>query len=266
MERGNFRLDISKKIRERRKQLLLQGDCLDEMSKVLDSSVDLILVDLPYGTSACSWDVVIPMEKLWEQYLRVLKPSGTVVLFGSEPFSSLVRSSNLEMYKYDWKWVKPRGANFLNAKYQPMKNYEDIMVFSRCPASYSRSRDSMVYYPIMGVGEPYKLMSGKQKLEKNNSTVRSSIKSVVTDNKGLRYPKATLEFKSDKDKLHPTQKPVDLLEYLIRTYTVEGMVVLDSCMGSGSTGVACKNLNRSFIGIELDEGYFEIAKQRINGS
>lgn len=259
-------MDIDKKIRERRKQLLLQGDCLDEMSKVLDSSVDLILVDLPYGTSACSWDVVIPMEKLWEQYLRVLKPSGTVVLFGSEPFSSLVRSSNLEMYKYDWKWVKPRGANFLNAKYQPMKNYEDIMVFSRCPASYSRSRDSMVYYPIMGVGEPYKLMSGKQKLEKNNSTVRSSIKSVVTDNKGLRYPKATLEFKSDKDKLHPTQKPVDLLEYLIRTYTIEGMVVLDSCMGSGSTGVACKNLNRSFIGIELDEGYFDIAKQRINGS
>lgn len=259
-------MDISKEIRERRKQLLLQGDCLDEMSKVLDNSVDLILVDLPYGTSACSWDVVIPMEKLWEQYLRVLKPSGTVVLFGSEPFSSLVRSSNLEMYKYDWKWVKPRGANFLNAKYQPMKNYEDIMVFSRCPASYSRSRDSMVYNPIMGVGEPYKLMSGKQKLEKNNSTVRSSIKSVVTDNKGLRYPKATLEFKSDTDKLHPTQKPVDLLEYLIRTYTVEGMVVLDSCMGSGSTGVACKNLNRSFIGIELDEGYFEIAKQRINGS
>lgn len=259
-------MDISKKIRERRKQLLLQGDCLDEMSKVLDSSVDLILVDLPYGTSACSWDVVIPMEKLWEQYLRVLKPNGTVVLFGSEPFSSLVRSSNLEMYKYDWKWVKPRGANFLNAKYQPMKNYEDIMVFSRCPASYSRSRDPMVYYPIMGVGEPYKLMSGKQKLEKNNSTVRSSVKSVVTDNKGLRYPKATLEFKSDKDKLHPTQKPVDLLEYLIRTYTVEGMVVLDSCMGSGSTGVACKNLNRSFIGIELNDGYFEIAKQRINGS
>ena len=259
-------MDIDKKIRERRKQLLLQGDCLDEMSKVLDSSVDLILVDLPYGTSACSWDVVIPMEKLWEQYLRVLKPSGTVVLFGSEPFSSLVRSSNLEMYKYDWKWVKPRGANFLNAKYQPMKNYEDIMVFSRCPASYSRSRDSMLYNPIMGVGEPYKLMSGKQKLEKNNSTVRSSIKSVVTDNKGLRYPKATLEFKSDKDKLHPTQKPVDLLEYLIRTYTVEGMVVLDSCMGSGSTGVACKNLNRSFIGIELDVGYFDIAKQRINGS
>lgn len=259
-------MDISKKIRERRKQLLLQGDCLNEMSKVLDSSVDLILVDLPYGTSACSWDVVIPMEKLWEQYLRVLKPKGTVVLFGSEPFSSLLRSSNLEMYKYDWKWVKPRGANFLNAKYQPMKNYEDIMVFSRCPASYSRSRDSMVYNPIMGVGEPYKLMSGKQKLEKNNSTVRSSIKSVVTDNKGLRYPKATLEFKSDKDKLHPTQKPVDLLEYLIRTYTVEGMVVLDSCMGSGSTGVACKNLNRSFIGIELDESCFEIAKQRINGS
>lgn len=259
-------MDIDKKIRERRKQLLLQGDCLNEMSKVLDSSVDLILVDLPYGTSACSWDVVIPMDQLWKQYLRALKPNGTVVLFGSEPFSSLVRSSNLEMYKYDWKWVKPRGANFLNAKYQPMKNYEDIMIFSRCPASYSRFRDSMKYNPIMGIGEPYKLMSGKQKLDKNNSTVRSSIKSVVTDNKGERYPKAILEFKPDKDKVHPTQKPVDLLEYLIRTYTDEGAVVLDSCMGSGSTGVACKNLNRSFIGIELDEAYFNIAKQRINGS
>ena len=259
-------MDINDKVRNRRTQLLLQGDCLNEMSKIYDNNVDLILVDLPYGTSACNWDVVIPMDKLWEHYLRLLKPNGTVVLFGSEPFSSLVRSSNLEMYKYDWKWVKPRGANFLNAKYQPMKNYEDIMVFSRCPASYSRSRDSMKYNPIMGVGEPYKLMSGKQKLDKNNSTVRSSIKSVVTDNKGERYPKAILEFKPDKDKVHPTQKPVDLLEYLIRTYTDEGAVVLDSCMGSGSTGVACKNLGRSFVGIELNEDYFNIAVSRINGS
>ena len=159
-------MDINDKVRNRRTQLLLQGDCLNEMSKIYDNSVDLILVDLPYGTSACNWDSVIPMDKLWEHYLRVLKPKGTVVLFGSEPFSSLVRSSNLEMYKYDWKWVKPRGANFLNAKYQPMKNYEDIMIFSRCPASYSRSRDSMKYNPIMDVGEPYKLMSGKQKLDK----------------------------------------------------------------------------------------------------
>lgn len=176
---------------------LEHGDCLDLMPTVEEHSVDLILCDLPYGTSACSWDSVIPMDKLWEQYLRILNPTGTVVLFGSEPFSSVVRTSNLAMYKYDWKWVKPRGANFLNVKYQPSKNYEDIMVFSNCAASYSKKGNNMEYNPIMTEGTPYVSKSGKQKQDKNNSTVRSKIESVTTVNIGQRYPKALIEFKPD---------------------------------------------------------------------
>lgn len=245
---------------------LKQGDCLELMKDVAENSVDLILCDLPYGTSACSWDSVIPMDKLWEQYLRILKPTGTVVLFGSEPFSSVVRTSNLAMYKYDWKWVKPRGANFLNVKYQPSKNYEDIMVFSNCAASYSKKGNNMEYNPIMTEGAPYTSKSGKQKQDKNNSTVRSKIESVTTINTGQRYPKALIEFKPDSKKLHPTQKPVALLEYLIKTYTSKGALVLDNCMGSGSTGVACKRLGRDFIGIELNEDYFKLAKERIEGT
>lgn len=245
---------------------LKQGDCLELMKDVAENSVDLILCDLPYGTSACSWDSVIPMDKLWEQYNRVLKPTGTVVLFGSEPFSSVVRTSNLAMYKYDWKWVKPRGANFLNVKYQPSKNYEDSMVFSNCAASYSKKGNNMEYNPIMTEGTPYTSKSGKQKQDKNNSTVRSKIESVTTVNTGQRYPKALIDFKPDSKKLHPTQKPVALLEYLIKTYTSKDALILDNCMGSGSTGVACKRLGRDFIGMELNEDYFKLAKERIEGT
>lgn len=243
--------------------LLLQGDCLEKMEEIEDGVVDLILTDLPYGTSACSWDSMIPLDKLWLEYKRVLKPNGVVVLFGSEPFSSLVRSSNLEMYKYDWKWLKPRGANFLNSKYQPLKNYEDIMVFSTGAASFSKRGVNMVYNPQMSEGSAYSITAGKQKNEVGNSTVRSKIKQVVTENEGVRYPKAVLEFGFDNEKFHPTQKPVALLEYLIKTYTNEGSLVLDSCMGSGSTGVACKLSGRQFIGVELNEEYYEIAKKRI---
>lgn len=243
--------------------MLLLGNCLEEMNKIDTGSVDLILVDLPYGTSACSWDIVIPMDALWEHYNRVLKDNGTVVLFGSEPFSSLVRSSNLKMYKYDWKWVKPQGANFLNAKYQPLKNYEDIMVFSKGAASFSKRGFNMEYNPQMEEGTPYRLVSGKQRNVVGNSTVRSEIQSVVTENEGTRYPKAILEFTPDKDKYHPTQKPVALLKYLIETYTSKGALVLDSCMGSGSTGVACKELGREFIGIEMNEEYYNVAVKRL---
>lgn len=244
--------------------MLLNGNCLEEMNKVADESVDLILTDLPYGTSACSWDSMIPLDALWEHYKRVLKPDGVVILFGSEPFSSLVRCSNLEMYKYDWKWVKPRGANFLNVKYQPLKNYEDIMVFSKAASSFSKGGLNMVYNPQMDEGVPYVHYSGRQKNTKNNATVRSEIKSVLTQNEGVRYPKAILEYNFDKEKFHPTQKPVALLSYLIETYTNVGGLVLDSCMGSGSTGVACKQTGRDFIGIELNEDYFNIAKERID--
>ena len=238
-------------------------DCLIGMQKIPDKSIDMILCDLPYGTSACSWDSVIPIQKLWEHYLRILKPTGTIVLFGSEPFSSVVRNSNLTMYKYDWKWVKPRGANFLNAKFQPLKNYEDVMVFSNCAASFSKKGNSMKYNPIMATGIPYTCVSGKQKQEKNNSTVRSKIKSVETVSDGKRYPKSILEFSPDKEKVHPTQKPVALCEYLIKTYTDEGEAILDNCIGSGTTAIACLNTKRNFIGFEKDKEYFKKAIDRI---
>ena len=241
---------------------LKKGDCLEIMKEIPDKSIDMILCDLPYGTSACKWDVVLPFESLWKQYERIIKDNGAIVLFGSEPFSSLLRISDLKLYKYDWKWEKPSGANFLNFKYQPAKVHEDIMVFGKMATSYSK-RGNMFYVPQMESGKPYTQKSGKQKNEYANSTVRTPIKQVVTENKGERFPRSIQKFAPDKEKLHPTQKPVALLEYLIRTYTKENEIVLDNCMGSGSTGVACINTNRNFIGIELNEDYFNIAKDRI---
>lgn len=251
---------------------LFQGDCLELMKNIPDESIDMILADLPYGTSACKWDVVIPFEPLWIQYKRIIKPEGAIVLFGSEPFSSTCRLSNLEMYKYDWKWEKPNGANFLNFKYQPAKVHEDIMVFGKKAVSYSK-KGNMTYNPQMGIGEPYNQKLGKQKTDNGHvlgSSVRSPIKQVITPNDGTRYPRSIQRFSLDRDKLHPTQKPVALLEYLIRTYTNEGeetaATVLDNVMGAGSTGVACVNTGRNFIGIEMDANYFNIAKERIENA
>lgn len=241
---------------------LYNADCLEKMKDIEDKSIDMILCDLPYGTSACKWDTIIPFDKLWKEYKRVIKPNGAIVLFGSEPFSSMLRLSNIEMYKYDWKWEKPSGANFLNFKYQPAKVHEDIIVFGKMAVSYSK-KGNMNYYPQMEAGTPYSQKSGKQKNDYGNSTVRTPIKQVLTVNTGERYPRSIQKFVLDKEKYHPTQKPVALLEYLIKTYTKEGETVLDNCMGSGSTGVACKNTNRHFIGIELDKNYFEIASERL---
>ena len=250
--------------------ILKQGDCLELMKNIPDKSIDMILCDLPYGTSACKWDITIPFESLWEQWERIIKIDGAIVLFGSEPFSSICRTSNLKLYKYDWKWEKPNGANFLNFKYQPAKVHEDIMVFGKSATSYSKKGINMIYNPQMEFGKPYKQLSGKQKQNENNellgSTVRSPINQVITENKGVRYPKSIIKFGHDKEKFHPTQKPIALLKYLIKTYTNEGDTVLDNCMGSGSTGVACKELNRNFIGIEINEDYFNIAKKRINNA
>ena len=242
---------------------LHNGDCLQVMSTIPDKSVDMILCDLPYGTSACKWDTVIPFDKLWKQYERIITDEGAIVLFGAEPFSSLLRTSNLELYKYDWVWEKPSGANFLNFKYQPAKVHENIMVFGKKATSYSKN-GNMTYNPQMEEGTPYKGMSGKQKNDYGNSTVRTPIKQVMTENDGTRYPRSIQKFNLDKDKHHPTQKPVALLEYLIRTYTSEDDVVLDNCMGSGSTGVAAVNTHRQFIGIEMDKGYYSIANKRID--
>ena len=243
---------------------LFHGDCLEIMKGISDKSIDMILCDLPYGVSACKWDNILPVDKLWVEYKRIIKKDGVIALFGREPFSSFLRSSNLKMYKYDWYWIKPHGANFLNVKYRPFEVVETISIFTNNPVSFSKKNKDNRYFPKFEAGEAYKIKSGKQKSTKNNSTVRSEIKSIVTENAGIRYPKNTLFFDRDKEKFHSTQKPVALLEYLIKTYTNEGEIVLDNCMGSGSTGVAAKNLNRNFIGIEMEKRFFNIAKERIN--
>ena len=229
---------------------LWQGDCLELMKDIPDKSVDMILCDLPYGTTACKWDSVIPFEPLWEQYKRIIKDNGAIVLFGSEPFSTELRHSNLKMFKYDWIWEKEQGANFMLCKYQPYKVHEIISVFSK---------KTHLYIPQMTEGKPY--VSGKG----TSGDITNNVIKVQTKNEGKRYPRSIQRFNTDKSKgsLHPTQKPVALLEYLIKTYTNEGETVLDNCMGSGSTGVACINTNRKFIGIELTPRYFKMAKQRI---
>lgn len=230
---------------------LYKGDCLEVMKDIPDKSIDLILCDLPYGTTACKWDIVIPFELLWEQYNRIIKDNGAVVLFGSEPFSTLLRMSNIKNFKYDWIWEKEQGANFMICKYQPYKVHEIISVFSK---------NKHMYIPQMTRGKPYISRKG------TSGDITRNVVKVQTKNNGTRYPRSVQRFSTDKAKgsLHPTQKPVALLEYLIKTYSNEGDIVLDNCMGSGSTGVAAVNTNRNFIGIELDDKYFEIAKTRIN--
>ena len=232
---------------------LMQGDCLELMKTIADGSVDLILTDPPYGTTACKWDSVIPFEPMWEQLKRIIKPNGAIVLFGSEPFSSALRMSNIKQYKYDWVWVKNVSTNFLHAKRQPLRNTENVHVFyKKCGK----------YYPIKSTGHtPTQSAKGCS----NGVLYHGKNTRNYSGGETTRYPKTTIEFDvvDLKNRLHPTQKPVDLLEYLIKTYTQDGETVLDFTMGSGSTGVACVNTNRNFIGIELDENYFNIAKQRI---
>ena len=229
---------------------LILGDCLEKMKDIEDKSIDMILCDLPYGTTACKWDVIIPFDKLWEQYNRIIKDNGAITLFGSEPFSSALRMSNIKNYRYDWIWEKEQGANFMLCKYQPYKVHEIISVFSK---------KRHTYIPQMTKGKPY--ISGKG----TSGEITNNVVKKQTKNNGVRYPRSIQKFNTDKSKgsLHPTQKPVALLEYLIKTYTKEGEVVLDNCMGSGSTGVACINTGRRFIGIEKEENYFNIAKERI---
>ena len=234
---------------------LYSGDCLELMKDISSGSVDLILTDPPYGTTNCRWDTIIPFDPMWEQLKRIIKPNGAICLFGGEPFSSALRMSNIKNFKYDWYWQKSTPTGFLNAKKQPLRNIETISVF------YSKQP---IYNPQKTHGHKRKVSLAKhkqncKKAEEYNDYDLASYDSTE------RYPTQILRFKTDRQKsaLHPTQKPVDLLEYLIRTYTNEGETVLDFAMGSGSTGVACVNTNRNFIGIELDEGYFQIAKQRI---
>lgn len=232
---------------------LWQGDCLELMKDIPDKSIDMILCDLPYGITKCKWDSVIPFEPLWEQYNRIIKDKGTILLFGSEPFSSKLRISNLRMYKYDWIWKKTKAQDFLNSKKMPLKDYENICVFyKRLP----------VYNPQ---GIIYGNFQNDRKSKYNKGEDIYGKEKEFGISHMSNFPKQIIEFSnpSGKGQLHPTQKPVALLEYLVKTYTNEGDVVLDNCMGSGSTGVACVNLHRKFIGIEKDKKYFEIAKARI---
>lgn len=213
--------------------------------------VDVIITDPPYGTTACKWDSVIPFENMWSCCNNLTYENSAICLFGSEPFSSQLRCSNIKEFRYDWIWEKEQGANFMLCKYQPYKVHEIISIFSKKRHNY---------YPQMTIGKSY--ISGKG----TSGDITNNVIKKQTKNNGTRYPRSIQRFNTDKSKsVHPTQKPVALLEYLIRTYTNENEIVLDFTMGSGSTGVACMNTNRRFIGIELDTAYCDIAKKRIQG-
>ncbi|MCB0496283.1 MAG: site-specific DNA-methyltransferase [Cyclobacteriaceae bacterium] len=236
---------------------LIQGDCLEKMKDIPDESIDMILCDLPYGTTKCKWDTVIPFDSLWKLYKRCIKSGGVICLFGAEPFSSYLRLSNIKMYRYDLIWNKQKGSNPLLVKKRPMSSHENISIF------YDKFG---TYNPQLSEGKSYK--APRTGGTHTNSIVGNNKKQgdfKQKDNEGFRYPLSILPYSIHcGSKLHPTQKPLLLCEHLIKTYTNEGDTVLDNCMGSGTTGVACKNLNRNFIGIELDPEYFKIADKRIN--
>ena len=236
---------------------LYNGDCLIEMDNIPDKSVDMILCDLPYGTTACSWDIIIPFDKLWKQYNRIIKDNGAIVLFGQEPFSSMLRMSNLAMYKYDIYWEKEQFTNIMQVKRRVGKNIETISIFYSKQCTYNPQMEK--YY---GPKRTNKVKDGKcGKLVDSSGNKAKEYNDI-----GLRYPKQVWHFKRDmlKCNLHPTQKPIALLEHLIKTFSNEGDTILDNTMGSGSTGVACVNTNRNFIGIELNKEYFDIASNRIS--
>ncbi len=232
---------------------LIQGDCLEVMKSIPDKSIDAIICDLPYGTTACKWDSVIPFGPLWEQYKRVVKDNGAIVLTASQPFTTVLIASNLKMFKHSWVWNKKKSGNIFLAKTQPMKIHEDVLVFGK---------STPTYYPIM-------IPRDKVKRSKNYGTGLAMGGDKTPENKVYeythKYPESIIEISNSnqKGKVHPTQKPVALMEYLVKTYTNDGDTVLDNCMGSGTTGLACKNLGRKFIGIEQNAEYFEIAKNRI---
>ena len=228
---------------------LISGDCLEKLKDIETQSVDFILTDPPYGTTQCKWDSIIPFEPMWNELKRIIKDNGCIALFGSEPFSSYLRMSNIKQFKYDWYWKKEKGFGFLNSKKQPLRNIETISCFYNKQAKY---------FPQMEQGKPYYTKNKPQK----QKGITNDYVEVITKSDGLRFPQHLISFTKETG-LHPTQKPVALLEYLIKTYTNENDTVLDFTMGSGSTGVAAKTLNRDFIGIELDPAYFKIAKDRI---
>lgn len=249
------------------KSKLMQGDCLERMKEIESGSIDMILTDPPYGTTACKWDSIIPLDLMWEQLKRIIRPNGAIVLTASQPFTTKLISSNYKMFKYCWVWEKSKASNFPHAPNMPLKIIEDILVFSGGVVGHkSQAKNKRMTYNPQGVQESNVIV----KQNKNTSELKYHRDSQTNHTtgyscKGANYPKTLIKFKNDRG-LHPTQKPVALMEYLIKTYTNENETVLDFTMGSGTTGVAAKNLNRNFIGIELDENYFNIAKDRINNA
>ena len=245
---------------------LIHADCLDAMKYIEPKSIDMILCDLPYGTTACKWDVVIPFEPLWEQYERIIKDNGAIVLFASQPFTSLLGASNIKALKYAWVWSKTKPTNFANAKKMPLKGFEDILVFYRNLPTYNPQGLQKVDIKRVNTGTQSARSGGTTGIKGNGdiTTQNMSFTGGMYIQEWTNYPRGIIEFGQDSPSLHPTQKPVALLEYLIKTYTNEGETVLDNCAGSGSTGVACLNTKRKFIGIEKDDKYFEVAKKRIN--
>ena len=228
------------------------GDCLNILPTLPDDSIDMVMVDLPYGTTACKWDSIIPLDFLWEQYNRICKKNAAMLFTSAQPFTTTLASSNINNFRYEWIWEKPQGTNPMNAKVMPLKSHENILVFYRSKPTYN---------PQMWYSTPY---SGFSSDTSKIGEVYGNQQSKHRDNpEGSRYPKTVLKFKQEKG-LHPTQKPVGLMEYLIKTYTNEGDTVLDNTMGSGTTGVACVNCNRSFVGIEMDKKYYQISKERFN--
>ena len=265
---------------------LYQGDCLDIMDNLIKQGVkvDAIITDPPYGTTVCNWDNIISFDKMWNCCNKLIKDNGAIVLFGSEPFSSMLRYSNIKNFKYDWIWEKQKAANFMGAKNAPLKYHEIISVFSNGTHKYNPQRYKVLEFSEIENMDKKQLKEvfetknydryGKVDRRKtiNNPTtnkelIGTDLKRIRNVDDGYRYPKSILKINKEiNTNLHPTQKPVDLMEYLVKTYTNECELVLDFTMGSGSTGVACKLLNRNFIGIELDENYFKIAKERIENT
>ncbi len=244
------------------------GDCLEVMKELADNSVDMVLADPPYGTTACKWDTVIDLDLMWEQLKRVTKKNGAIVMTASQPFTTTLIASNMKMFKYCWVWEKGRATGHVHAKNKPLKAHEDICLWSTGTTVHkNQSHKRTTYNPVITRGSPYsKTANTANSGMMNHRPSRANINYVGTTsvNSGTRYPRSVIRFSlHNVGLLHPTQKPVALMEYLIKTYTNEGETVLDFTMGSGTCGVACVKTNRNFIGIELDEGYFEIAKKRI---
>ena len=246
---------------------LMFGDCLERMKEIPSGSVDMVLTDPPYGTTACKWDSIIPLEPMWEQLKRIIKPNGAIVMTASQPFTTTLIASNMKMFKYCWVWEKNRPTGSQHARNRPMSKHEDIAVFSAAPMGHaSQLKDKRMIYNPQGV-----VATGRQKTVKSKGFHGNHI-GARPNQVGAKYdvftgfPQTVLAFAKEEDHLHPTQKPVALMEYLIKTYTNEGETVLDFTCGSGTTGVACANTGRKFIGIELDLNYFNIALDRIEAA